>query len=321
MSNDYIYAVARIRCKELSLLTRQDLDQLLSCRTFEECVRVLHDKGWEDGEDKTPESMLAAEDEKLWSLIRELTDDLTPFGVLLLPIDYNNLKAAIKCVVTDTQPSDVFLPGGTIDPEAMIACVKEHDFSVLPPAMAQVAEEAMRSLLQTGDGQLCDILLDRTCLEELLLRGKAGGHELLAQYAETVVAISNIKTAVRACRAKKPRAFLETSIVPCGTLDTDTLITAACKGQEELFACLASTPYSEGVECMKESNSSFEKWCDDRVMQLIQGQKTNPFTVGPLFAYVLAKKSEIGSVRIILSGKLNGLDDSVIRERMRETYV
>ena len=35
MSNDYIYAVARVRSKELSLLSRQDIDQLLSCKTYD----------------------------------------------------------------------------------------------------------------------------------------------------------------------------------------------------------------------------------------------------------------------------------------------
>ena len=42
---------------------------------------------------------------------------------------------------------------------------------------------------------------------------------------------------------------------------------------------------------------------------------------GPLVAYVLGRLNEITTVRIILSGKLNGLPDSAIRERVREMYV
>ena len=45
--------------------------------------------------------------------------------------------------------------------------------------------------------------------------------------------------------------------------------------------------------------------------------------IGPfltLAAYVLACESERKSVRIILSGKLNGLPEDAIRERIRETY-
>lgn len=321
MKSDYIYAVARIRSKELSLLSRQDIDQLLSCKTYEECLRILHDKGWGSGAEESAEAMLMAEEEKNWAFIRELTDDLSPFSPLLVPIDYNNLKAAIKCTVTDTEPVNVFLPGGAIEPETMIRCVKENDFSPLPPVMAEAADSAYHTLLHTEDGQLCDVILDRACLMEVREKGKAGGVEVLEQYAELLVAVSDIKTAMRACKTKKSRAFLDSALAPCATLDLKELAEAACKSPEDIFSYLSATPYSEAADRMKESYSAFEKWCDDRVMGLIREQKTNPFTVGPLFAYILARRSEIGSVRIILSGKLNGLEEGMIRERMRDTYV
>ena len=37
MSDDFIYAVARVRSRELALLGRQDIDQLMACRGFDEC--------------------------------------------------------------------------------------------------------------------------------------------------------------------------------------------------------------------------------------------------------------------------------------------
>ncbi len=321
MKEDYIYAVARVRSKELSLLTRQDMDQLLSCRTYEECLRVLNDKGWGNGSTQQAEALLAAEEEKTWSFIRELTDDLTPFDVLLYPTDYNNLKAAIKCVVTNTEPINVFLPGGKIEPEVMMKCVRENDFSALPPAMAQAADTAYHTLLHTEDGQLCDVILDQACLKGMLKEGRSSGNEVVEEYAELVAATSDIKTALRSCKTGKSKAFLESALVPCATLDADTLAAAACTGMEELFSYLASTPYSEAADQLKSSYSAFEKWCDNRVIALIKEQKSNPFTIGPLFAYVLARRNEIGSVRIILSGKLNELDDGMIRERVRDMYV
>lgn len=84
---------------------------------------------------------------------------------------------------------------------------------------------------------------------------------------------------------------------------------------------MSATEYAEAANRLKESNSAFEKWCDDRVMGLIKEQKSNPFTIGPLLAYIIARQNEINMVRIILSGKLNELPDSVVRERLRELYV
>ena len=320
MTEEYIYAVARVRSRELSLLSRQDVDQLMACRTYDECLRTLSDKGCVGG-DLSAEAVLAGEEEKTWAFIHELTDDLTPFNVLLYPTDYNNLKAAIKTVVTGVEPHDVFLPGGAVDPQVMLRCVREGDFSDLPETMAAAADEAYHTLLETQDGQLCDVILDKACLVDLLRCGRESGVDILRDYAELTVAISDIKIAVRACKTGKSRAFLESALVPCGTLDAVSLAEAACKSLEDLFGYLTVTPYGEAAEKLRESYSAFEKYCDDRVMDLIKEQKMNPFTVGPLFAYVLARRNEINTVRIILSGKLNELDDGMVRERLRDMYV
>ncbi len=320
MSDDYIYAVARIRSRELSLFTRQDLEQLMAARTYEECVRTLQDKGWGDGSSSSQE-LLRAEEEKTWAFIRELTQDLTPFEVLLLPAEYNNLKAAVKSVLTDVEAHEVFLPDTAIPPEELMRAVREQDFSALPASMADSAKEASRLLLETGDGQLCDILLDRACLLDILEKGRESKDPLLAQYAELTVAAADIKIAARSAKTRKSRAFLEEALAPCSTLDQDALISAACKDTEALYSYLSSTQYEEAVSLLKKSYSAFEKWCDDKVMELIESQRFNSFTVGPLFAYVIARQREIAVVRIILSGKLNELDDGMIRERLRELYV
>ena len=43
---DYIYAVARIRSKELLCFSPATLEQLMACKTYHECLRMLNEKGW-----------------------------------------------------------------------------------------------------------------------------------------------------------------------------------------------------------------------------------------------------------------------------------
>jgi V/A-type H+-transporting ATPase subunit C len=322
MSEEYIYAVARVRSREASLLGRTDLERLMSCPNEKECLRVLRDKGWGRGDSaNSPEELLAAEEEKTWDFLWELTKDTAPFAPLLLPIDGNNIKAAIKCAVTETEPRGVFLPGGQWEPEDVLRMARERDFSPLSPVLAQAAEKACQALLQTGDSQLCDVLIDRACLEEILRQGKESGLEVLERFGEWTVATANIQTAARACKAKKNRQFLELALAPCQSLDVTALADAAQRGMEKLLEYLGTTPYAEGAAMLQRSASAFEKWRDDRAIALIQGEKGEYFTAGPLFAYAVARRREIDTVRIILSGKRNGLEDGKLRERLRETYV
>lgn len=322
MSQEYIYAVARVRAREVFLLGKNDLERLMACHSEKECLGVLRDKGWGRGERSlSAEELLAAEEEKTWDFLHELTQDEAPFAPLLVPIDGNNLKAAVKCAAAHTEPKNVFLPGGRWDGEALLAMAQERDFSPLSPALALAADRALQTFLQTGDGQLCDVILDRACLEEILRLGKESGLPVLEQYGEWTVATADIQLAFRAVKAGKNREFLELALAPCQSLDAAALAAAAASGVKSLLDYLAATPYSQGAQRLEQSVAAFEKWRDDGAIQLLQGEKAEYESAGPLVAYALARRREIDAARMILSGKRNGLEDGRIRERLRETYV
>ena len=48
MAEQYTYAVARVRAKELTLLSKQDIESLLACRTYEDGLHLLAGKGWKE---------------------------------------------------------------------------------------------------------------------------------------------------------------------------------------------------------------------------------------------------------------------------------
>ncbi len=321
MTEQYIYQVARIRCRELDLLSRQDIDQLLSAKTFEECLRTLADKGFGTGTETSVDALLQAETEKLWALMQELLPDLSPFDVLLYPTDYNNLKAAIKGTFSESLNQVVYKAGGTVDPALMQQAVVQNDFSALPKALAEAGQKAYQILLKTDDGQRCDVSLDHDCLAAILAAAAVSEDTLVKRYAELTVAIANIKIAVRCQKTGKSATFINEALVPCESLRIKDLAAAATKSLDDVLSYLALSPYSGAVEPLKESNSAFEKWCDDTIMALVKTQKTNPFTIGPLLGFVLARQNEMAVVKIILSGKLNHLKDDMIQERLREMYV
>lgn len=321
MTEQYIYQVARVRCRELNLLTKQDIDALLGTKGYENCIRTLFDKGFGEGTETSAEEILEHENKKLWDFMDELLKDKSVFEILVLPTDYNNLKAAIKSSISNTAFTGIFKDGGNIDSEVMVSAVKNNDFSVLPKTMADAAQKAYKNILHTRDGQICDVILDTTCLKEILKSGKNSSDQLIKDYAEIYVALANIKTAVRCQRTHKTLSFVKDALVECKTLNISALATVSTKTEDELLEFLSHTAYSDCTEKLSESNSSFEKWCDDRLMALVKKQKVNPFTLGPLVAYVIARQIEMGAVKIILSGKLNDIDDEIIKERLREMYV
>ena len=75
MSNTkYTYAVARIRALEVSLFSDAVIEQLLACRTAEQALQFVREKGWGDvSADGDMDAVLKCEEEKAWQVIPSCT--------------------------------------------------------------------------------------------------------------------------------------------------------------------------------------------------------------------------------------------------------
>lgn len=321
--NLFTSAVAQIRARENSLLSDQDLNSLLICETPQECIQFLLEKGWGPVGNNTPEELLKEENDKCWKLLHQLCSDkeMEFFDIFRYRIDYHNLKVAIKESYILKEVPNVYMADGTIPIEKIRKCAADNDFAPLPYPMMRCAIEARDVLFHTGDSQLCDVIIDKGSLAAIYQSGQNSGNDLIKDYVELKCGSANINIAVRASKAGKDTDFLQRAFVECHSISIPKLISATLNGIDSICEYLSETSYRDAVDAIKKSSEAFDKWCDDRMMQLIQPQKYNAFTISPLAAYKLAKDNEIKTVRIILSGKFNDLPEQKIRERMRKSYV
>lgn len=322
MQQDYTYAVARIRYRETRLLSNSDLNSLLAAKDVSAVVRALRDKGWGDNSsDDSPEALLRCEENKLWAFIDEIVPEREAFAFLLVPNDYHNIKVAIKSITRSLIPEGLFIENCTFDSATLYDAIKKREYDRLPDVFADVAREAMTVLLETSDGQLCDIIIDRACMQHVRALGQENRNELIRRCCELFVASADIKLAVRCAKTGKRLDFIRRALAPCDTLDTERLAVAASLGYEDITKYLNDTAYKGATEALGRSMSAFEKWCDDTLIAEMLSQKWEPFSIGPVVAYILARQSEIKAVRMILSAKVNDLPEEMIKERLRMMYV
>ena len=322
MAEQYTYAVARIRALEVALFSNSTIDQLIACQNYKQCLQFLEEKGWGDSETSgDAEAMLTREEEKIWELVRELSVDMENFDVLSYSKLFHNLKAAIKEVCTGEKNRHIYYEDVSIPGDAMREIVSEKDFGKLPAYMQHAAAEAYESLLHTGDGQLCDCIIDRAALDAIYEAGKESDAAIIRDYAESTVGVADIKIAVRSQKTAKSIDFMKRAMAECESVNVDQLSKAALAGMDAIRDYLLGTAYAEGADALAESPSAFERWCDNRMIETLKSQKYETFSVGPLLGYLIARENEIKTVRIILTGKQNGFTDDAIRERIREMYV
>ena len=74
-----------------------------------------------------------------------------------------------------------------------------------------------------------------------------------------------------------------------------------------------------GAEAMMGGQlSDFELECDNAVSAYLSQAKTKPFGIEPAAEYLALLESEITAARMILTGRLAGIEPEVIRERLRD---
>lgn len=317
------FAVARTKALEVSLLSDQDIADLIATKDFGGAINFLLEKGWGNSESGSDmQKILKAETDKTWDEIHSMSMDMSIFAPLSYQRLYHNLNAAIKDVVTDSGISDrIYYNDTDISGEEMKRIIEDRDFYALPEHMRKVAEEALEVMLHTKDGQLCDSIVDRGALEAMEKSAIKTGNKFLIDYAKSVVAVADIRIAIRAAKSGRNKDFLDRAIAPTSAINTTKLKSAALSGLDNVYEVLRTEGYSEAADACEESNSAFERWCDNRIIATIKTQKYISETPGPVIAYLLARENEIKTVRIILTCKLNHVPDSEIKERVRDMYV
>lgn len=316
---DYAYAVARVRSNECNLLTKQDIDSLMAAPDCDACLSRLAGKGW-GGQGRRFENenaMIDAQCERMWSLISEIAPDLSVFDSLRIPNDYHNLKAAIKAFVTGQEPDRFFITPYTIEPSVITEAIKERNYSLLPEHMQTAAQDAFRTLLEQRNGQLCDIIIDKASLEASLENAKKYGGTLL-ELAKLSILRSNIKIAWRCSLQKRSANFIAKALAEGCSPDTAQLTAASLEGKDAVIELLHSIDSGLEKALSEEGVEGFDKACDNKRTQLLTKAKYTPLGVDPLIAYMIACENEIRNVRLIFTGKRNGIPDERIRTMLRE---
>ena len=330
MGADYTFACAQVRCAEKYLLNREQLGMMAEARTMEDACKVLQDARYgAEGQVIQPlayEQALAQETEKLCQFLASIVPDARVLRLFSYPADYHNIKALLKAEFLDTDASRVLLPGGTVDPAAMAALVRERNFIPLTSRMRKALEEAVDAHARTRDPQLVDLICDKACYEDVREAAQETGCSFAEGYVQLLLDTVNLKSFVRCRQMGQPWSFFGNVFLPGGKIDEKVFVA----GYEEPLQQFAArmVPYDlleaaeEGGAQLKE-NGSFtvlERLCDNALIRYAQKAKYVSFGLEPLIAYRIAKQMEIKNVRIILAGKAAGLDSARIRERVRETY-
>ena len=322
----YLMLSSMIRAREAGVLTRERMDRMLSAPSFQEAAKLLTDCGYEDMSGCDAAGVDAALSRRRAEVFAEMAN-MCPQGevvdIFRAKYDYHNLKTLVKAKAMGVDASHTLSGCGRVEAGKLTECTEgEGGLSSLPADMAEAYTDAADVLARTGNPQLADFELDRRYFALISALAESTGSRFLIGYVQVLTDSANLRAAVRTVRMGKDRAFMLSVLLPGGSVGEEALAKAAESG-DSLAAAYNATLLEKaaqlGAQAMKGGMmTAFELECDNAVSTYLTGAKMIPFGAEPVAEYLALLEGEITAARMILTGRLAGIDAEVIRERLRD---
>ena len=325
---DYLYLTAMLRARQPNMLSGEMLEQMLDSGSFRECTRILSEAGWPDmseADSKTIDRLMEKRRSDIFEELAKLVPQKHVLDLFRIRYDYHNAKCVIKAEAADTDAAGLLSDASRVDKEVLVKSFLEDDFRSVPTVLGTAMREAKSVLARTGNPQLADILLDKAFYEEMTQAAAAIDSPYITSYVRLMTDVANLRTAVRCARMKKDSAFVESALIPGGSVRPERIVQALASG-EGLTSVFDSSVIREaaalGAEAVKGGHmTAFELECDNAVNRYARDAKLHGFGPEAAVGYLAAEENNITAVRMVLSGLLAGISTQTLKERLRESYV
>ena len=315
-----------LRAREPQLLSGEKAQRMLDAPSFEEAAKLLVDCGYPDMAQSRAdeiEALLAERRDAVFAEMDGIAPDEAIVRAFRVKYDYHNVKAIVKGEAMGSDPRRLLTASGRVPAEKLLAAYQENRYVELPNTLGKAMEEARTVLARTANPQMADLILDQACFGEMQDAAREAECSFLADYVRLLIDSTNLKSAVRTMRMHKDADFLQSVLLTGGTVSESRI--AAAGDREALAGLFANSKLAKAAALGAEAAAggrmtAFELACDNAVTDFLKDAKLVGFGPETLVAYLAATEGEITAMRMILTGRLAGIEPDTIRERLRDLY-
>ena len=321
----YAYPSARVRALELTMIPRGVFVDMANAGSFAEAAELLAGTDYAIGANANSqqiEQMLNNCRTQSRQLFTDLILDEGIVTFLRAREDFANMKLAIRRIVTERPLGLDYSNEGNVPAEEFEEIFEQEDYFRFPSYLQDAVEAAVLGYYEEKDIRRIDYEIDRVQTAWRIQQAVKSKNEFFLSLVRMRIDLDNIRTMLRlkmADREEERNFFL-----PGGFVGTEKYIQGLDAGYEAIGALFFATPYGELLDvsipylCSEKSFLKLEKECEDFVKEFLKTARTIAAGPQPVVAYFLMKEAEIRTVRMMLTGKKNGLASKLLLDRLGE---
>jgi V/A-type H+-transporting ATPase subunit C len=318
----YAFATARVRVLETLMPDRAMLADAANADGFESAAEILSGTDYAVGAKASLqeiEEMLLDRRRQARQQFADLMVDQEIVRLLRAREDFTNMRLAVRRVVTDKPLGLDYSREGNVPAEEFEEIFEQENYERFPDYLQEGVEAAVLAYYENKDIRQIDYAIDRV---EALWRVRYC-QQMKNQFGLSLFRIRidlyNIRTLMRLKFAEREERF---HFLPEGFVEPDRYVQGLDHSYDSLAPLFYATPYFElvedGVRYFRDKQSflALERGCEDYLMGFLKTTRSLAAGPQPVVAYFLMKEAEIRTIRMILTGKKNGLQPSLLMDRL-----
>jgi V/A-type H+-transporting ATPase subunit C len=317
LDTKYAYALGVIRAREVRLISRKRFEELLSSEDVNELIAALHDTdygpflrnvGKTDFEEALEMSKIA-----LYNDIEKLIGDTEIMRMLRAKYDFHNITVLLKGKISEQDFSDKCSPLGSIPIPELEQIFKEEKYGQLPQYLENAVKTGIEAYYSSErNPQYLSFAIDSIMASTLTSYTE---NSFLKTYYRLWVDLVNLKTILRLFFLKKYQELISFAVLSGGNIDGETIKKARLENVDALEMLYSGTIYNSLLQ-WKDSFSVLDREGEKMLISYVKSVAFESIGVEPIISYLLVRENEMKNLRILFIGKLNEMEEELIKERL-----
>jgi V/A-type H+-transporting ATPase subunit C len=329
------------------MLSRADVERLLTAPSVQAGMRVLSDTEYASaiaavGRSDDYERVLSAELQRVYDFVASFAPQEELLKMWAARFAFLGLKTLLKAGLQGQDVADALLPAWmpvergrlrqtverVLDDETEFADEDTTDMQGLETYLSQAAKAAVEAYQRHQAPEEIDHSVDMRFQQYLLDLTESREATFLRDWVVRFADVTNLTAFVRFAVAKRPAESLGRALLPGGSMSSERVLEAYAVSEEAqerveaLLQVLTNTPYAslltQGWRAYQEEGLLYgmERMADGFLREYLDSARHQPFGIGVVWSYLMAKEREVRLIRLILAGKSAGMSERQLRERI-----
>lgn len=327
---DYKAINTLIRTYELKLLQKDDFERLLKADDLKATLDTLKATDYEFDQEELLQTkqfneMLMAHLADVYREMYEVAPQPQLLDLFTLRYTYHNLKVLLKDLFLESNREDLLIPIGSLSVDQLKTLVSSGKNDNAHPLMVEAVRLTKEDFEERQLIEAVTVYMDTYYLRHLRAISDDLQNEDISAITDILIDLYNLTTLVRSLNQGKPRSHLHALLSSSGTVSKQDLIDDSINGAVSVLKkYYSSKVYGSKLEVVIEDNKintlKLDKIMDELISEIVSEGIYQAFGPMPLLGYIYAKETEITNLRLLLVGKDNQIDETILRERMRTIY-